>query len=229
MANMVFICEACRRRRVTEVIGNDDPYAPYRVCAECSKRLQQLTLRPLEWFNLAAKHGWQKYLLHDDFYNQDGTKESYCAADMRAPTLDEASRSLERLVDYCITRWNLDAAEYDAFRMFAGESILSELSRRASSGNRHVTHVTLTLCANVLGYIAEPWVRAQYERACEDDMLFSWAEAAAHCLPQPEGVNKTEPCANTPAKTSADAKRRCRGSARRRFWIGSRAMRHART
>jgi hypothetical protein len=173
------------------VIGNDDPDAPYRVCADCGKRLQELTLRPLEWFNLAAKHGWQKFLLHDDFYNQDGTQESNCAADMRAPTLDEASRSLERLVDYCITRWKLDAAEYDAFRMFAGESILSELSRRAASGNRHVKHVALALCANVLGYIAEPWIRAQYERACEDDMLFSWAEAAAHCLPQPEGVNKT--------------------------------------
>jgi hypothetical protein len=58
----------------------------------------------------------------------------------------------------------------------------------------------LRLCANVLGYTAEPWVRAQYERACDDDMLFSWAEAAAHCLPQPEGLNKT-----------VDALRECSG------------------
>jgi hypothetical protein len=194
--NILSICEACRRRRVAEVISDDDPDEPYRVCGECGKRLRLLALRPIEWFNLAAKHGWSRFYLHDDFYDEAGVAqqpkiESYSAEGMLAPTLDEAARSLDRLLDYCITRCCLDTAEYNAFRRFAGEAVLDELKLRAAQGNRHVTAVTLTLCANVLGYIAEPWVRAWYERACGDDMLFSWTEAAAHCLPQPEGLHKT--------------------------------------
>jgi hypothetical protein len=189
------ICEACRRRPAVETIGDDDPDEPYRVCVECGERLRNLALRPLEWFNLAAKHGF-KYLLHDDFYVQDGTAsqpevESYSAEDMLAPSLEEASRTLERLVDYCITRWWLDTAEYDAFERYADEAILDELKRRAAQGNRQVIEVTLTLCANVLGRAAEAWVRAQYQRARDDNLLFSWAEAAARCLPQPEGLHMT--------------------------------------
>jgi hypothetical protein len=189
-------CEACRQRQVAEVIGDDDPDEPYRVCSECGERLRQRALRPLEWFNLAARHGWRKYLLHDDFYDDDGTAhqpetDGYCPDGMLAPTLDEAARSLGGLVDYCITRWQLDAPEYKAFRAFPAEAVLGELKQRAATGNRHVLKVTLTLCANVLECAAAPWVRAQYERACDHNVLFSWAEAAARCLPHPEGLHKT--------------------------------------
>jgi hypothetical protein len=65
------------------------------------------------------------------------------------------------------------------------------VKRRAAQGNRHVIAVTLTLCANVLEHKAAPWVGALYEKARDDDMLFCWAEAAARCLPQPEGLYKT--------------------------------------
>lgn len=191
----VYNCEACRQRQVAEVISDDDPDEPYRVCCECSVRLQQRALRPFEWFNLAARHGWRKYLLHDDFYDQNGTANQpeieNSAAGMLAPTLDEAAHSLGGLIDYCITRWSLGAPEYNAFGMFALEAILDELKQRAAAGNRHVFEVTLTLCANVLGHAAEPWVRAQHARSCDEHVLFSWAEAAARCLPPPEGLHKT--------------------------------------
>jgi hypothetical protein len=192
----VVTCEACRQRRATEEVGDDDPDEPYRVCGECGERLRQRALRPLEWFNLAAKHGWCKYLLHDDFYDDDGTAHQptadlYSADGMLAPTLDEAARSLGGLVDYCITRWQLDAIEYNSVRAFPAEVVLEELKRRAATGNRHVLEVTLTLCANVLEHGAAPWVRAQYERACDHNVLFCWAAAAARCLPHPEGMHKT--------------------------------------
>jgi hypothetical protein len=196
VSKIVSICEACRGRRVVEVIDNEVLDEPYRVCGECGERLRQRALQPLEWFNLAAKHGWRKYLLHDDFYDQDGTAqqaeiESLPLDGMRAPTLDEAARSLARLVDYCITRWSLDAPEYDAFKMFPGEATLEVLKGRAATGNRHVLEVTFTLCANVLEHAAAPWVRVQHARACDDGVLFAWAEAAARCLPQSEGLHKT--------------------------------------
>ncbi len=194
--NEVSICEACGQRPVAEVIGDDDPDEPYKLCRECGERLRRRALRPLEWFNLVAKHG-DKFLLHDDFYDQDGVSEVLrkvegCSAeDMPAPTLEEASRSLERLVDYCISRWRLDVPEYNAFSGFSEDAILEELKRRAAQGNRYVTGVAFDLCANVLAFAAESWVRARYRPACDDDMLFSWAEAAARCLPQPEGLHKT--------------------------------------
>jgi hypothetical protein len=166
------------------------------VCGECGERLRRLALRPLEWFNVAAVHGWRKFLLHDDFYDQDGTAcqpniENYSDDGMLAPSIDQASLSLQRLVDYCITRWWPGAPEYEAFNAFAGEAILDELRRRAVARNRHVLAVTFQLCANVLGRNAAPWVRAQYTRAQADNALFYWAEAAASCLPEREGLNKT--------------------------------------
>ena len=191
-----YICEACRQRPVAEVIGDDDRDEPYRLCRECGARLRRLALRPLEWFNLAAIHGWRKYFLHDDFYEQDGTAsqpkvENYSTDGIQAPSLDQASRSLPRLVDYCITRWWLDAPEFEAFRASADEAVLQELQRRGQAGNRHILAVTFRLCANVLGSTATAWVREQYTRAQTDDELFSWAEAAASCLPPPEGLHKT--------------------------------------
>jgi hypothetical protein len=178
------------------VIGDDDPGEPYCVCSECGERLRQRALRPLEWFNLAAKHGWHKYLLRDEFYDDDGIAQlprtdGYSIDGMLAPTLHEAACSLGGLVDYCITRWQLGAIEYDAFRTFPADAVLDELKQRAGTGNRHVRVVTLTLCANVLENAAAPWVRAQYEIACNQEMLFAWAEAAARCLPHPEGLQKT--------------------------------------
>jgi len=177
-------------------VGDDDPSEPYRVCRECSDRLRGRALRPIEWFNLAAAHGWSKFLLHDDFYDQDGSAshsdiDNYPTEAMQAPSLETCAESHERLVDYCITRWHLSAADFEAFRPFASSVVLAELEQRAKAGNRHIMKVTLELCANVVGSPAAPWVRAQFARACRDGALFAWAEAAAKCLPEPEGLHNT--------------------------------------
>src|SRR5262249_2089150 len=87
--------------------------------------------------------------------------------------------------------WWLSAAEYDAFKAFPAEAILPEIERRAATGNRQILIVMLQLSANVLGHAAAPWVRDQYPRARRDGVLFSWAESAASCLPEPEGLPMT--------------------------------------
>jgi|SRR6185295_1411600 hypothetical protein len=90
----VSICEACRQRQVAEVISDDDPDEPYRVCCECSVRLQQRGLRPSNG-STSPRHGWRKYLLHDDFYDQNGAANQpeieNSAAGMHAHTLDEST------------------------------------------------------------------------------------------------------------------------------------------
>ena len=196
MRLMDHVCEACRRAPAVEAIENEEPGEPYRVCSECGERLSQRALRPLEWFNLAAIHSWKKHLLHDDFYDQDGKAWQPASEDLSvegspAPTLNEAARSLERLVDFCMTRWAVDHSEYEAFRAFDERSIAELLKARAEGGNWYIFARSMRLVANVLGAEAAPWVRGQYQRSVESDLLFSWAEAAAKCLPEPEGLRKT--------------------------------------
>jgi hypothetical protein len=194
--NISLACEACRFRPITQTIVNAVPDEPYQLCDACSGRLHQRALRPLESFNLAALHGWVG-LLHDDYYDQDGVASDpevndYSIDGLVAPTFDEASQTLDRLIDYCITRWRrLDAQIYDAFKSFSSEDILREIDRRAQSRNASVFSVMLQLCANVLRDAADAWVREQYARAVSDDALSDWAEAAANCLPRAEGLEKT--------------------------------------
>lgn len=189
-------CQACGI--VTHVlrIEDDDPTEPYLICEDCSDRLRRHALHPLEWFNLAARHGWHKYLLHDSFYYEDGTAiqpdtEKYSVGDKLAPSLDEAAMSPERLLDYCITRWRLKEADFEALRAQSAKNLFAALKERAIRSNAQVYAVMLTICANVLGSRASAWVEEQYKRSIEDDLLFDWAEAAANCLPQQTGLEKT--------------------------------------
>lgn len=189
-------CQACDDRTYVERVEDDDPDEPYLVCRNCAERLRLLALRPAEWFNIASKHGWQKYLLHDDFYDEDGTAvqpkmEGFLSDDMAAPSLDEAALSAEGMLDYCITRWRLGQTEFDALRILPPETLFVTLQQRVSTGNAHILQVGLRICANVLGALAADWVDDQYERSCEQEALVSWAEAAAGCLPLKEGLKKT--------------------------------------
>ena len=189
-------CEACKRRDQVEVIDEDDATEPYLLCSACAQRLRLRALRPSEWFNLASKHGWQKYSLHDDFYDDDGTAlqpdvVGFSTGGMLAPSLTEVSQNPERLFGYCITRQRLGHAEFAALRSFPAEKLLAVLKHCAANGNTHIFVVGLAICANVLGPLSAAWVRDQYERSRTQDALYPWAEAAARCLPMQEGLAKT--------------------------------------
>lgn len=191
-----WVCQACRQAPAAENISDDDPREPYRLCHQCADRLRDRALLPLEWFNLAALHGWTKFLLHDDFYDQDG---SACQPEVdvqvtegkNAPTLEMCAGSLERLLDFCVTRWHLRQEEFSAFSPFVTAEVLAAIEQRADAGNRQVWETMVRLGANVVGSPAAPWVSAQFNRAWRDGSIFIWAEAAAKCLPAPEGLHKT--------------------------------------
>lgn len=190
------ICEACGRESAVEAIDSEQPDEPYRLCSGCGKRLQDFALRPLEWFNLAAIHGPWKFFLHDDFYDQQGMawqpkSDAYATDGLLAPTLKEASHSIDRLIDYCITRLRLGSAEFQAFDAFECSDVLDKLRKRARDGNPDVLVTSLKLAANVLGPVAADWVRGQFERSRKGRELYVWAEAAAKCLTAPEGLRLT--------------------------------------
>lgn len=188
------VCEACRHAAIAVIVDDDDPAHPYRLCASCAERLRQRALRPLEWFNLAAVHGWATFLLHDDFYDQDGEATQpdiacYANDGLLAPTLAEASASLPRTVDFYVTRWWPGEPEFAALRSFAPRDLLDEIVRRAGRSSDRVLDAMFGIAANALGPVAADWVRAQRGRALTGRLLSSWCEAAARCLPSAEGLD----------------------------------------
>lgn len=93
-------CQACKIKQ-TEVIEKcDDENQPYELCKECHSRLLNYALRPIEWYNLASIHTYNKFLLHDDFYDDDGTatqpeEEIKNAEDYKAPLLTEIKADID--------------------------------------------------------------------------------------------------------------------------------------
>ena len=105
-ANSNRVCEACRLSGVEVELPSapNDDVQPYRLCRTCANRLEELALRPTEWFNLASVHGPWKYHLHDDFYDEDGKAYQAShhverAVEFPIPTVSEIHADIYRLVD----------------------------------------------------------------------------------------------------------------------------------
>ena len=150
------------------------------------------SLRPLEWYNLAAVHGPFQFLLHDDFYEEDGTacqpEEDVADAWLfLAPTLEEVSGDLDRLLEYARTRWFLDKPVVEALSRHSKGSVLRSLQNRvAANPCSDVKVLAYGICAQVLYESAEEWIRAEWESFTPTHLL-ALAEASANCLPNEEG------------------------------------------
>jgi hypothetical protein len=176
---------------VEAVIPDDHPDDPYRLCAPCARRLHDLALRPLEWFNLAALHG-PFCLLHDDFY--DGRGVAGCPIGQveeprrfPAPKLIRIRGDLERLVDYAMSRvWLLKQERLLTYlRRHDPLQLLHSLQRRvvASAGNLAIETMALRLSGLCVGEPAADWVRERWAEPGNVDLLDPLAEASAACLP----------------------------------------------
>jgi hypothetical protein len=208
------LCQACRAapaRTTFSADYDDEDGEPVRLCRACDDRAETGSLRPLEWFNLAALHGPERPPLHGDLYEDDGTAEQpdvpvEDAERYPAPTLEEAARDVERLVDYAMSRHFLYAdvkaalAEHDAAR------VLASLERRTAAGcGTHVMGRAYEICA-VLGPAASEWIRRRFEVGAVR-MLYPLAEAAARCLPPDEGFQLVLGAVNAvpPSRRRGDA------------------------
>jgi hypothetical protein len=171
-------------------------FGTYLLCNSCKDHLERRALKPREWYNLAALHGWEQYELFDDFYDQDGVA---CAPETAFPVsseppalrLDEVEYDLDRLVAYCRTRWSLSEREYEALKRFPTESVLARCIELTEGHNPDPTKVNLALrlAGRVLKDAAADFVRQVYTSPGRS--IFEWAEAASVCLPPTEGFLKT--------------------------------------
>ncbi len=187
-------CQACRSAPIETIVESDEAQQPFQVCRACARRLETLSLRPLEWYNLASIHSPYQFLLHDDFYDEDGTacqpEEKVVNAELfPAPTLEEVSDDIERLLDYARTRWFIEEAVIEFLSRQSKDSILRSLQMRVvSNPNLDVKGFAYEICAKVLGKTAEEWIRKEWE-SFTPALLFPLAEASSACLPLEEGYN----------------------------------------
>ncbi len=155
------------------------------------------SLRPLEWFNLAKRHGGAQFFLHDDFYDEDGTAtqpegEVEQSELFPAPTLAAVSGTAESLLDYAITRWHFEAELGERWRQLPQDEVLRALiSRFDASRNRDVRSVVLQV-ASVVGPAAGELVRRAWADYPDGIVFWSLVQASAACLPFEEGFAQTE-------------------------------------
>lgn len=190
------ICEACERAAVEVVDPDDDEAEPYRLCNACHGRLEARALRPLEWYNLAKRHGWYMYRLHDDFYDQDGTAtapevEVETPERFPAPVLADLVHDPETLLDFTITHWSIDDELAAAWAALDRQQVLPTLAARyASTRNARIRGATLEICALAVGEAAAGFVRQAWNDYGETVDLYSLAQASAACLPYREGFDR---------------------------------------
>lgn len=193
-------CEACRISPATNLIPDSNLHGStdcrkfsYSVCYPCGQRLIRNSLRPIEWFNLAAIHGSERGLLCSGHYDKAG-RADICAVGevstdgMLAPSLSQAARAIDTLFDYCVTRQQeMGPAEYNAFRAFEHSEILAHIEDRLVFDRTEISITCFNLCAYVLGSAAREILRVQDQETLCRDVFDAWARAVACCLPESEG------------------------------------------
>ena len=190
---MAQYCEACEESRQLIVENSDYERDPYTVCKICHVRLKNLALRPSEWFNLAKRHGWPRFLLHDDFYDDTGKAwqpeiDVVDAELFPSPTIEQASSSPDALLDWTITKWHFTPETVNAWRRFPERQILQTLKARISEAkNVYVTSRIIQVCAKVGLPNASELLKEGWRRYPEGCSLYALSEASAACLPFDEG------------------------------------------
>ena len=189
---MLNSCEACES--APAVIEEPcDEGAPYRVCSACHSRLMARALRPLEWFNLAKRHGWWQFLLHDDFYDEDGTayqaeQEVEAPEQHPAPTLDDVCNDPNALLDFTVTQWHFRPDVARAWQALDQAEVLRTIEERyAIAGDIDIRAAMLDVAACSLAKTGGDFVAAAWDDFCQPRQLGTLAQASAACLPYDDG------------------------------------------
>ncbi|WP_352437761.1 hypothetical protein [Bacillus pumilus] len=192
MENAV-LCEACKKNAMNVVEDTDEPKQPYQLCQPCHKRLLNNSLRPIEWYHLAVLHSPKQFLLHDDFYGEDGQAvlsegDVIVTKEDKAPTLQDVRQDLASLLDFSITRWFLEADVIDALKQHDQQRILDSVQYRFDETQHiEVKSRMLEITADVLGTSAAGWVRELMIQT-DKELLYPLSWATASSLPEDEGL-----------------------------------------
>lgn len=204
---MSVLCQACERRPSSVVEAADAPLEPYMVCRACHARLLARSLRPLEWFNLAKRHSWRRFLLHDDFYDDDGMAsqpdDEVEEPDLfPMPSLEEVSGEAESLLDYSITQWRLEDEVIARWRRLPVDDMCLALNRRFSATENVAVRSVILELAAIAGAPASSLVIQAWAQHPNGVFFWSLVQASAACLPFEDGFGRAETAlAEMPEKT----------------------------
>ncbi len=190
---MIGQCQSCEREPAVVTESRDNVEAPYLLCRGCQGRLLSRSLRPSEWFNLSSHFGWWQFLLHDDFYDEDGSasqpeQDVIDAASHPSPMLAEVSRDPSRLLGYTMTRWSIDERLSAAWCQLPHASVLDAIQETfVQAPNSGVRSTCLDVAAIALkssgsSFVKNVWL--SHQKGVELTSLF---RASAACLPLEEG------------------------------------------
>jgi hypothetical protein len=183
------LCQSCERaaREVTEAC--DSAVTPYHVCKSCHTRLLSRSLRPREWYNLSKHFGWWQFLLHDDFYDEDGTasqpeEEVESPEAFPAPSMAEVAQDAQQLLEYTVTRWHMSDELVVSWCRLPQHEVLGVLTERLSTAaNQGVRSVTLEVASIALKAVAADLVELAWRLYPNQVELHALIRASAACLP----------------------------------------------
>lgn len=183
------ICQSCEIVAAEVIEPCDSETAPYYICKSCHKRLLARSLRPSEWYNLSKRFGWWQFLLHDDFYDEDGTasqpeEQVENAEAFPIISLNDAAKDAQLLLDYTITQWRVSEEVAAIWRMIPQSEVLKALNARfIIASNDGVRAVVLEVASIALKTIAADLVESAWNLYPNQVQLSSLIQASAACLP----------------------------------------------
>lgn len=212
---MQTLCQSCEREVQTVVEPCDSAASPYLICKACHGRLHARSLRPREWYNLSKRFGWWQFLLHDDFYDEDGTasqpEEEITSPDaFPIPALEEVERDAHLLLDFTITRWQVTDALAARWHQLPSSQVLETLTERfRTTTNVGIRSVVLEVVSIALKEKAADLVESAWRLSLEQIALHSLIRASAECLPFVDAFER----ATTAIEALPQTDRRCAMSA----------------
>jgi hypothetical protein len=189
------LCQSCEIAESSVCDGCDDASDPYLLCQPCSIRLQARSLRPAEWYRLSKRHGWRQHLLHDDFYDEDGTasqpEQDVVALELLPiPRLEDIAARPDELLDFSLTRWHLEPPLRAAWgRLDPSVAVQSIVSRwELLPESKWFLRSRLLEVAALAGATGASFTRRAWAECSDHAYLYWLALASSACLPPDEGL-----------------------------------------
>jgi hypothetical protein len=164
------VCEACETRRALPLDPDRQRYRPFQLCRICSDRAERLSLRPLEWYNLAKRHGPYGPLLGEEYYSPGGAalmSEDELEEEphlLPAPILQDVAHDLPLLWDHTLTRRELKPKLLAAWRRHPTAVVVAHLTQIwESRQDDHARGHLLTICRDSLGRAGIELARLAWE------------------------------------------------------------------
>ncbi len=164
------VCEACETRRALRPQPARIPEDPYQLCRHCSDRAERLSLRPLEWYNLAKRHGPYSCSFGEEYYSPGGIalmsddeleEEPHI---LPAPALRDVAHDLRLLWDHTFTRREIRPKLLAAWRRHPKADVAARLAKVWDSRkDSHTRDHLLALCRDCLGRAGATLTRQIWE------------------------------------------------------------------